>query len=82
MFHVNIGNDDNNADDDDNDDNDDGDDGDDDDYDDENDDDDDDDDGEYKAAQRLLLAINRIGLPRKNFPPKKPVLLQQKTHGN
>ena len=43
---------------------------------------DDDDDGEYKAAQRLLLAINRIGLPRKNFPPKKPVLLQQKTHGN
>ena len=46
------------------------------------DDDDDDDDGEYKAAQRLLLAINRIGLPRKNFPPKKPVLLQQKTHGN
>ena len=59
------------------------DDGDDDDYDDDgDDDDDDDDDGEYKAAQRLLLAINRIGLPRKNFPPKKPVLLQQKTHGN
>ena len=50
--------------------------------DDDDDDDDDDENGEYKAAQRLLLAINRIGLPRKNFPPKKPVLLQQKTHGN